>query len=35
MYGVEEEGNGISTVNKTVKRLRNPRQKRLLKACTE
>jgi hypothetical protein len=27
IYGDEGEGNGISTVNKTTKRLRNPGQK--------
>ena len=35
IYGDEGEGNGISTVNKTAKRLRNPGQKRLRKASTE
>ena len=35
MYGDEGEGNGISTVNKAAKRLRNSRKKRLRKACTE
>lgn len=35
IYGDEGEGNGISIVNKTAKRLRNPGQKRLRKACTE
>ena len=35
IYGDEGEGNGISTVNKTAKRLRNSRQKRLRKARTE
>jgi hypothetical protein len=35
IYGDEGEGNGISTVNKTTKRLRNPGQKRLRKACIE
>lgn len=29
IYGDEGEGNGISTVNKTAKRLRNSRKKRL------
>ena len=29
IYGDEVEGNGISTVNKAAKRLRNSRQKRL------
>lgn len=33
MYG--DEGNGISPTNQTIKRLRNSRQKRLRKACTE
>ena len=33
IYG--DKGNGISTIDKTVKRLRNPGQKRLRKACTE
>ena len=35
MYGDEVEGNGISTVNKTAKRLCNSRKKRLRKACIE
>ena len=39
IYGDEgkEKGNGdgISTANQTAKRLRNPGQKRLRKACTE
>lgn len=35
MYGDEGERNGISTVNKTAKRLRNSRKKRLRKACIE
>ena len=35
IYGDEGKGNGISTVNKTAKRLRNSRKKRLRKACTE
>ena len=35
IYGDEGEGNGISTTNKTAKRLRNSRKKRLRKACTE
>lgn len=34
MYGDEGEGNGISTTNKTTKRLRNHGQKRLRKANT-
>ena len=35
IYGDEGEGNGISTVNKTAKRLCNSRKKRLRKARTE
>lgn len=35
IYGDEGEGNGISTTNKTAKRLHNSRKKRLRKACTE
>lgn len=35
IYGDEGEGNGISTTNKTAKRLRNSRKKRLRKACTD
>lgn len=35
IYGDEGEGNGISITNKTAKRLRNSRKKRLRKACTE
>lgn len=35
IYGDEGKGNGISTVNKTAQRLRNPGQKRLRKACTK
>ena len=35
IYGDEGEGNGISTTNKTVKRLRNSRKKRLRKASTD
>lgn len=35
IYGDEGEGNGISITNKTVKRLRNSRKKRLRKASTE
>lgn len=33
IYG--DEGDRISTINQTAKRLRNSRQKRLRKACTE
>lgn len=35
IYGDEGEGNGISTTNKTAKRLRDSIKKRLRKACTE
>ena len=33
IYG--DEGDGVSTIDKTAKRLCNSRQKRLRKACTE
>ena len=33
IYG--NEGDRVSTIDKTAKRLRNSRQKRLRKACTE
>ena len=35
MYGDEGRENGISTIDKTAQRLRNPGQKRLRKTCTE
>lgn len=35
IYGDEGRENGVSTINKTTQRLRNPGQKRLRKACTE
>ena len=35
IYGDEGKGNRISTTNKTAKRLRNSRQKRLRKDYTE
>lgn len=35
IYGDEGRENGISTIDKTAQRLRNPGQKRLRKACTE
>lgn len=35
IYGDEGRENGVSTINKTAQRLRNPGQKRLRKTCTE
>lgn len=35
IYGDEVRENGISTIDKTAQRLRNPGQKRLRKTCTE
>lgn len=35
IYGDEGRENGISTIDKTAQRLRNPGQKRLRKTCTE
>ena len=35
IYGDEGRENGVSIINKTTQRLRNPGQKRLRKTCTE
>lgn len=35
IYRDEGRENGVSTINKTAQRLRNPGQKRLRKTCTE